>query len=229
LQALSEICLAHPFELNFHKQGIYLNSMFRYPLSRLYMSTAKYTEAWLSGPLDTNFYTRTYAPPPSTPAKAALVFLHGFAEHVGRYTHFHPLLAERGITVFTYDQRGFGLTAQDTEGKKSKGSAYGKTSWKDQMRDIDWAISHVKESFKGLPVFLMGHSMVSFFEYFKRALIAFSGWRRSVELCGSARSLSNQYLVSLRYYCNEPSYFPSHARSQALEMDWRKAERVSAE
>ncbi|EDR09087.1 uncharacterized protein LACBIDRAFT_294023 [Laccaria bicolor S238N-H82] len=123
------------------------------------MSTAKYTETWLSGPLDTSFYTRTYAPPPSTPPKAALVFLHGFAEHVGRYTHFHPLLAERGITVFAYDQRGFGLTAQDTEGKKSKGSAYGKTSWKDQMRDIDWAISHVKETFKGLPVFLMGHSM----------------------------------------------------------------------
>jgi len=192
------------------------------------MSTAKYTEAWLSGPLDTNFYTRTYAPPPSTTAKAALVFVHGFAEHVGRYTHFHPLLAERGITVFAYDQRGFGLTAQDTEGKKSKGSAYGKTSWKDQMRDVDWAISHVKETFKGLPIFLMGHSMVSFFEFSKHALIAFPGWRRSVGLCGPARSFSNQYLVSFRYYCNEPSHHPNHARSQAIEMDRRKAERVSA-
>ena len=197
-------------------------------LLRLHMSTAKYTEAWLSGPQDTNFYTRTYAPPPSTPSKAALVFLHGFAEHVGRYTHFHPLLAERGITVFTYDQRGFGLTAQDTEGNKSKGSAYGKTSWKDQMKDIDWAISHVKDTLKGLPIFLMGHSMVSFFKYFKHSLIAFPGWRRSVELCGSARSFSNQYLVSLRYHCNEPSYSPNHTRSQALEMDRRKAERISA-
>jgi len=118
-----------------------------------------YTEAWLVGPQETKFYTRTYAPSAAVPTKAALVFVHGFAEHIGRYTHFHPFLSARGIAVFTYDQRGFGLTAQDTKGNKSKNSSYGKTSWKEQMGDIDWALQHAKKNFEGVPLFLMGHSM----------------------------------------------------------------------
>lgn len=60
------------------------------------------------------------------------------------------------------DQRGFGLTGQDVE-KRSKGSAYGKTSWKDQMNDIAWSIEHARETFKNVPVFLMGHSMVFYY------------------------------------------------------------------
>jgi hypothetical protein len=124
------------------------------------MSPAPYTEAWLEGPSKTRFYTRTYAPEEFQPARAVIVFIHGFAEHVGRYTHFHPLFARKGFAVFAIDQRGFGLTGQDEE-KRSKGSAYGKTSWKEQMADIAWAIVHAKEAFKGVPVILMGHSMVS--------------------------------------------------------------------
>ncbi|KAF9450096.1 alpha/beta-hydrolase [Macrolepiota fuliginosa MF-IS2] len=118
-----------------------------------------YTEAWLQGPLKTQFYTRTYLPQADNAhPKAVIVFIHGFAEHVGRYTHFHPKIAAHGIAVFALDQRGFGLTGQDVE-KRSKGSAYGKTGWKDQMGDIAWAVGYAKDAFKGVPVFLMGHSM----------------------------------------------------------------------
>jgi acylglycerol lipase len=126
------------------------------------MSTAFYTEAWLQGPSKTQFYTRTYLPEDGQPVRAVIVFIHGFAEHVGRYTHFHPLFSKQGFAVFAIDQRGFGLTGQDVE-KRSKGSAYGKTTWKDQIGDIAWAVGHAKESFKGVPVFLMGHSMVTSF------------------------------------------------------------------
>jgi len=126
------------------------------------MSNLPYSEAWLAGPNLTQFYTRTYTPTPPVSTKAAIVFVHGFAEHIGRYSHFHPLLSARGIAVFTYDQRGFGLTAQDINGNKSKSSAYGKSCWKDQMVDISWAVEHTRMSFEGIPVFLMGHSMVNF-------------------------------------------------------------------
>ncbi|TFK21987.1 alpha/beta-hydrolase [Coprinopsis marcescibilis] len=122
------------------------------------MSQKPYTEAWLTGPRSTQFYTRSYIPP-SNPIRAVVAFVHGFAEHVGRYGHLHPLLAQRGIAVFAYDQRGFGLTAQDTSGKKSKDSAYGKTCWNDQMKDIQWALEHTKKQFADVPLFLMGHSM----------------------------------------------------------------------
>ena len=126
------------------------------------MSNLPYSEAWLAGPSSTQFYTRTYTPEPLESTKAAIVFVHGFAEHIGRYTHFHPLLSAHGIAVFAYDQRGFGLTAQDTKGNKSKNSAYGKTCWKDQLADIEWAVEHTHKLFQGKPLFLMGHSMVNF-------------------------------------------------------------------
>ncbi|KAJ7350640.1 lysophospholipase [Mycena albidolilacea] len=121
------------------------------------MVSDAYTEAWLVGPQSTKFYTRTYLASPSE-SRAILVFIHGFAEHVGRYTEVHPQFAARGINVFTFDQRGFGKTALDAE-NKSLSSAYGKTSGEHQMDDVQWAIDHAKKEFPGLPVFLSGHSM----------------------------------------------------------------------
>ena len=127
------------------------------------MSDSPFTESWLSGPQGTQFFTRTYRP--SCPVKAAVVFVHGFAEHVARYEHVFPTWSSRGIAVFAYDQRGFGRTALD-EQNKSKHSSYAKTSWKEQLEDIEWAIQHTKQQFTGVPVFLYGHSMVSFASLF---------------------------------------------------------------
>lgn len=120
------------------------------------MTSDAYTEAWLSGPQATQFYTRTYLASPA--AKAVLVFIHGFAEHVGRYTEAHPVFAASGINVFTFDQRGFGKTVLDAE-HKSKTSEYGKTSGEQQMDDVTWALEHASKQFPGLPIFLAGHSM----------------------------------------------------------------------
>ncbi|KAF4583384.1 hypothetical protein EYR38_002134 [Pleurotus pulmonarius] len=121
------------------------------------MSAPTYLDAWLSGPDDTRFYTRTYTPP--TPPVAVLVFVHGAAEHCGRYTHTHTSLsAEHGIAVFAYDQRGFGKTALDVQ-NRTPGAAYGKTSWTNQLEDLDWAVRTAQDAFKGVPIFLMGTSM----------------------------------------------------------------------
>ncbi|KAJ6491763.1 lysophospholipase [Mycena vitilis] len=121
------------------------------------MTSDAYTEAWFVGPRATEFYTRTYLAPPSE-SRAVLVFIHGFAEHVGRYTWAHPQFAQRGINVFTFDQRGFGKTALDSE-NKSESSAYGETSGEDQMDDINWALEHAAQTFPDLPLILSGHSM----------------------------------------------------------------------
>ncbi|KAJ7655378.1 Alpha/Beta hydrolase protein [Mycena rosella] len=122
------------------------------------MTSDAYTEAWLAGPQLTQFYTRTYLASPASPAKAVLVFIHGFAEHVGRYTEAHPVLAAAGINVFTFDQRGFGKTALDPA-QKSRSNAYGRTSGEAQMDDVAWAVAHAARAFPGLPLFLSGHSM----------------------------------------------------------------------
>ncbi|KAF7333964.1 Hydrolase-4 domain-containing protein [Mycena sanguinolenta] len=118
-------------------------------------ASTPYTEAWLTGPQNTRFYTRTYKA--DTPT-AVLVFLHGAAEHAGRYTDMHTSLASQGISVFMFDQRGFGKTALDKE-HRSKDSAYGKTDAQCQLDDMEWAIEHVQLEFGGLPIFVMGASM----------------------------------------------------------------------
>ena len=114
------------------------------------------SEAWLPGRDGTQFYTRTYAAPTS---RAIVIFVHGFSGHCVRYEWMHGVYASRGITVFAFDQRGFGQTALEAEGKTGQ-HLYGKTSWSQQLADIEWCIKHVQDLHPNVPVFLMGHSMV---------------------------------------------------------------------
>jgi acylglycerol lipase len=126
------------------------------------MTSTDYTESWLQGPSSTQFYTRTWSTQPTDTPKAIVVFVHGFAEHIARYELIFPMYAKKGITVFAYDQRGFGRTAVGQDGK---GQDYGRTSWDHQFTDMEWALNHAKESYSSsgnVPLFLMGHSMVCF-------------------------------------------------------------------
>ncbi|EKM53358.1 uncharacterized protein PHACADRAFT_259675 [Phanerochaete carnosa HHB-10118-sp] len=118
------------------------------------VSAVDFIEQWLPGYDGTQFYTRTYA---ATFPKAIVLFVHGFAEHIGRYQHSHARYPARHITVFAFDLRGYGRTALDTE-HKSKDSAYGKTNWDWQLRDIEFFGQYVAKQYPGTPLYLMGHS-----------------------------------------------------------------------
>ena len=130
--------------------------MFAGSVHPITMST--FTEAWIPGPKSLSFYTRTYTPATGSP-RGVVVFIHGFIEHVARYDHVHKRWAEKGFVIFTFDQRGFGRTALDP--KKSAGSVYGRTGDTDQIPDIEWALRVAQEANPTVPLFLMGHSMVS--------------------------------------------------------------------
>lgn len=127
------------------------------------MSTTQlYEELWLEGPANTKLYTRVYTPPQSTPTRAVLVYVHGYCDQISGqiYTNEHTAIAQRGIAVFTFDQRGFGKTALG-EGR-SPHSQYGHTGGgKDRLRDVEWSIKEASSRFIDLPVFLMGFSMAS--------------------------------------------------------------------
>ena len=73
----------------------------------------------------------------------------------------------RGITVFTHGQRGFGRTALDKARPawKSAHSSYGRTSWREQLADVEWWVRHLGKEHAGVPLFLMGHSMVRRWRY----------------------------------------------------------------
>ncbi|KAI0649103.1 lysophospholipase [Trametes meyenii] len=114
-----------------------------------------YTESWLDGPDGHRFYTRTYAA--TGPPKAVLLFVHGYNDHIARHADTHAAFARRGVEVFAYDMRGFGRTALD-EAHRSPGEAFGKTSRREEVRDLEWWVRRLAGKHAGTPIFVMGYS-----------------------------------------------------------------------
>ncbi|MBN3583237.1 lysophospholipase [Algoriphagus aestuarii] len=83
---------------------------------------------------------------------AALLLVHGLGEHSGRYGELATRLNSIGISVFTFDGRGHGKTAEGNL------DAYIE-SYLHYLADIDVLLGKVKNYCPGLPVFLYGHSM----------------------------------------------------------------------
>lgn len=80
--------------------------------------------------------------------RAAVVLVHGVAEHLGRYEHIGAALADRGFDVRGTDLRGFG---------KSEGRRAYVESFSDYSTDLVDDITAAREL--GVPVVLLGHSM----------------------------------------------------------------------
>ena len=75
---------------------------------------------------------------------------------IERYNYFFEQFANRGVSVFSYDQRGFGRTGQKTD-------TFGVTDMVKQLADMEFFLAKEEERLKGsgVPIFLFGHSMVS--------------------------------------------------------------------
>lgn len=87
--------------------------------------------------------------PPSGSPWAVAVGLHGFNDYRLALSEVGTELAERGVAVYAYDQRGFGATA-------------GRGYWHGSDRLIDdfkKAVGLVRARHPGLPVFAIGESM----------------------------------------------------------------------
>ncbi len=79
---------------------------------------------------------------------AAMLLLHGIAEHSGRYEHVGVQLAAHGIEVIAIDHRGYGLSG----GRR----AYVR-SFAELCDDVEDQLAQVRTL--GLPTVLCGHSM----------------------------------------------------------------------
>jgi acylglycerol lipase len=98
---------------------------------------------------------------PDGPTKAKLIFIHGFSDHLGRYSNFFPALASRGIAVHGLDQRGWGRSVR----RPADRGLTGPTS--QVLADMAAFITPHLPSPSGdgadaggdVPVFVMGHSM----------------------------------------------------------------------
>ena len=106
------------------------------------------TQAYFFSRDGTRLFERTWRP--ETAPTAAVLIIHGYAEHSGRYDWTARQLVTRGYAVFAFDLRGHG---------RSDGDRVFIRSMNEYLDDVDAAFDRVREQAPGLPVFLLGHSM----------------------------------------------------------------------
>ena len=82
-------------------------------------------------------------------AKAVIIALHSFRDYRGAYDELGRWFAARGVTVYAYDQRGFG-------GAPNRGLWAGSETMAGDLRD---AIEAIRKASGATPVFLAGESM----------------------------------------------------------------------
>ncbi len=84
--------------------------------------------------------------------KAAVLIVHGLAEHSSRYAHVAQAFNENGYAVYSFDGRGHGKSA-----KGDPDAFY--PSIDDYTKDVGALFGKVKEHAAGKPCFIYGHSM----------------------------------------------------------------------
>ncbi|MEA2102758.1 MAG: alpha/beta hydrolase [Thermodesulfobacteriota bacterium] len=97
---------------------------------------------------------------PEEPTPRGIVQIsHGMAEHAARYDGFAQALNAAGYCVYANDHRGHGKTAGSVE---ELGFFAEKNGWELVRDDMFVLTGIIKNAHKGLPVFVLGHSMGSF-------------------------------------------------------------------
>jgi acylglycerol lipase len=86
--------------------------------------------------------------PPASP-RAAILIVHGLAEHSGRYAATAAVLAGAGFAVHAIDYRGHG---------RSEGRRVHVDDVDDYVADAQAGLTEARRRSPGVPVFLLGHS-----------------------------------------------------------------------
>jgi acylglycerol lipase len=95
------------------------------------------------------FHTVRYSAPGHS--KGNVVFLHGFADHVARYSHWFERFSQAGYSIFAYDMRFAGQTAKDA-------GTQGVAAFPDLLSDLDFFVQQEWRRSPGEKLYLMGHS-----------------------------------------------------------------------
>ena len=118
--------------------------------------------------------------PTQASAQGVVIWLHGMAEHGGRYAPLAEALNAAGWHLYCPDHRGHGASVSAGE---LRGHFADHEGWQRVLADVAQVQRHVAERHVKLPVVLAGHSMGSFI-----ALAYAQQYGRSLDgliLCGS--------------------------------------------
>ncbi len=94
-----------------------------------------------------SLYHRAWLPPEP---KRALVIVHGFGEHSGRYEDMAAWFSQRGSALHAFDQQGHGLST----GRRGHAGCFD-----DLLDDVEALLELVAREHPGLSRVLIGHSM----------------------------------------------------------------------
>lgn len=139
---------------------------------------------------------------PEGAPRAVLQLVHGMEEYIDRYDTLARELCERGFAVIGHDHLGHGLSGRQTaEGERGLDTLSQRGYFTDRhdgadvvIEDIHLVHCEAQQRWPGLPVFIMGHSMGSFFlrrylalhhDTLAGAIICGTGWYNAL-LTGSA-------------------------------------------
>ncbi|MDX2006225.1 MAG: alpha/beta hydrolase [Meiothermus sp.] len=112
----------------------------------------QHTQSTLEGAGGLRLFTQSWLPDGAgsgSAAKAALVLVHGYGEHSGRYANLVNALVPHGIAVYSYDHRGHG---------RSPGQRGHIMAWDEYRGDLERLVAYVRSQTPA-PVFLYAHSM----------------------------------------------------------------------
>lgn len=107
----------------------------------------KNDQGWIENNDGTKLFWRRLAP--SQDATGVLLFVHGLAEHSGRYTHVMEHFTARGYDCWAFDYRGHG---------QSSGPRVHVHHFDEFLMDLRATHSMVREKCPGMPLVLVGHS-----------------------------------------------------------------------
>lgn len=96
---------------------------------------------------------------PDIETKALLQISHGMLEHIDRYDDFANFMASQGILVAGNDHLGHGWSLINEDNRGFFGQGDGNMTLIEDMRRLQEIMS---QGHKGLPYFILGHSMGSF-------------------------------------------------------------------
>lgn len=86
---------------------------------------------------------------PDGKVDAVVCLVHGLGEHCKRFPFLIKFLNQKGIAIFSYDQRGHG---------RSQGKKGDITSFSVLLDDVENLLKMARSEFTDLPIFLHGHS-----------------------------------------------------------------------
>ena len=95
---------------------------------------------------------------PGVPVRTVVQISHGMCEYIGRYQTMAEFFAARGVAVAGNDHIGHGRT-----GRPDAMGQFGPGGRKAVLEDLHTMNALLHRKFPGVPVFLYGHSMGSFF------------------------------------------------------------------